>query len=326
MSGQQKDPSSSAQIVESEQTVEAVLDERPGERLKIARESLELSVSDVAERLKLNAHKIEALERGDVADVATPVFVAGYLRSYARLLGLSEETVLADFSVLADMELSAAGSVPAADLSLSPLSQDFGKVSTTLPVQASAGETTTSPTLMLAGLIGLVLIVVTYLVLSGDESVENVSGVTLAIVEKSVMEKVPMTDVESDLLSVEDEPTENVTTIVPLVSSTTESDLDTGAVDDTVTEAIAQSELALFFLSDSWVEVNDALGERLVYRLGKAGMARTVMGVPPFDVQLGYAPGVDIMYNGVPYDLSRFAGRRSARFKVGNAGDQMASE
>ena len=93
---------------------------------------------------------------------------------------------------------------------------------------------------------------------------------------------------------------------------------------DTGVEAVNQSELALVFNGDSWVEVMDSRGERLVYRLAKAGMSRTVTGVAPFTVQLGYVPGVEIFYNGEPYDLSRFAGRRSAHFNIGNADDSMA--
>ena len=66
--------------------------------------------------------------------------------------------------------------------------------------------------------------------------------------------------------------------------------------------------------------------ERLVYRLGKAGTTRTVKGVAPFDVQLGYVQGVNILYNGAPYDLSRFVGRRSIRLRIGAAGDHLGNE
>jgi len=73
--------------------------------------------------------------------------------------------------------------------------------------------------------------------------------------------------------------------------------------------------------------VQDARGQRLVYRLGKSGTRRAVTGVAPFVVQLGYVQGVDILYNGAPYDLSKYATRRSVRLRIGVAtDDHMDSE
>jgi hypothetical protein len=51
-----------------------------------------------------------------------------------------------------------------------------------------------------------------------------------------------------------------------------------------------------------------------------------VTGVAPFVVQLGFVQGVDIFYNGAPYDLSRYANRRSVRLRIGEAGDHMGSD
>ena len=71
--------------------------ENPGIQLRKAREACELSVGDVASHLKLSAEIIESLERGEVESIAAPVFVAGYLRSYARLVNLSGDEIIADF-------------------------------------------------------------------------------------------------------------------------------------------------------------------------------------------------------------------------------------
>jgi hypothetical protein len=61
-----------------------------------------------------------------------------------------------------------------------------------------------------------------------------------------------------------------------------------------------------------------------LYRIGKEGVSRTVAGLAPFNVRLGFVNGVSIMYNGQPYDLSRFKNRKSARFQVGKEGDRMS--
>lgn len=80
-----------------------------------------------------------------------------------------------------------------------------------------------------------------------------------------------------------------------------------------------QDELRFIFSQDSWVEVNDAMDQRLMYRLGKAGEVDSVSGVAPFQIYLGFVQGVDVSINGEPYDLSRFGNRRTARFQLGKS-------
>lgn len=329
---QEKQPSPEA--VESEY----LADVSPGERLKNARQALGLTVAEVAAHLKLNEKKIEALERGDAESVAAPVFVAGYLRSYARLLELSEEQVLADFKALTAIESSV--EAVASDLA----SQTYGMESTTLSTGLSAESFAKLKTLALWVVAGLLVLGVLYFLLMNTGMLGESRDVTVSALTTAPMETSPMSHsgsgdgLEGRLENKTDAATptvEKTDTTVNLeapstVVSTTPS---TGAVtgsepekETTGTEAAVetgiQSELTLFFNDDSWVEVNDARGERLVYLLGKAGMSRTVMGVAPFEVQLGYVPGVEIMYNGVSYDLSRFAGRRSARFHVGDSANR----
>jgi cytoskeleton protein RodZ len=67
----------------------------PDQLLHNAREAKGLSVDEVAHDLHLEASVILTLESGDYAALGAPVFVRGYMRSYARLLGLSEKEVLA---------------------------------------------------------------------------------------------------------------------------------------------------------------------------------------------------------------------------------------
>lgn len=66
-----------------------------GERLRAARESAGLRHEDVSARLKMPRHVIEALEREDWARLGAPVYARGQLRSYAKLLGLEADAVVA---------------------------------------------------------------------------------------------------------------------------------------------------------------------------------------------------------------------------------------
>ncbi|MDK4683668.1 helix-turn-helix domain-containing protein [Kingella negevensis] len=62
-----------------------------GNELRHQREKCNLSIGEVAERLKLPARQVEALEKGDYESLPEPVFVRGFLRSYGRFLDIDEE-------------------------------------------------------------------------------------------------------------------------------------------------------------------------------------------------------------------------------------------
>jgi cytoskeleton protein RodZ len=66
-----------------------------GERLKRAREEKGLSLKEAAERLSLKVRVLEALEACRFEDLPEPALTRGYLRRYARLLGLDPEPLLA---------------------------------------------------------------------------------------------------------------------------------------------------------------------------------------------------------------------------------------
>ena len=63
--------------------------------------------------------------------------------------------------------------------------------------------------------------------------------------------------------------------------------------------------LAFQFAQDSWVEVIDASGARLHQDLERAEDRLEVRGVAPFTITLGYAPGVQLEYNGEPVILAQ---------------------
>jgi cytoskeleton protein RodZ len=72
----------------------------PGSLLKKARERQGLSAAAVAAQLHLQTDTIDSLERDDYDTLPGPVFVQGYLRNYARLLGLKEAAVVAAYQRL----------------------------------------------------------------------------------------------------------------------------------------------------------------------------------------------------------------------------------
>ena len=84
-----------------------------------------------------------------------------------------------------------------------------------------------------------------------------------------------------------------------------------------------RANISLHFTADSWVDIRDATGKPLIRSLGVAGVTKEVVGVAPFQVLLGYGPGVQITYNGEPYDFQKFQGRQEvARFTIDASKDQ----
>lgn len=67
----------------------------PGKMLCEARERLGLSVMDVASQIKFAPRQIEALEADDYQHLPEAAFLRGFVRSYAKILHLDAQTVLA---------------------------------------------------------------------------------------------------------------------------------------------------------------------------------------------------------------------------------------
>jgi cytoskeleton protein RodZ len=72
--------------------------ENPGIQLSNIREQKGYTVEYVASKLHLRARIIELIEHGEFDLLPEPVFIKGYLRAYAKLLGVSPEPFLQVFN------------------------------------------------------------------------------------------------------------------------------------------------------------------------------------------------------------------------------------
>jgi cytoskeleton protein RodZ len=77
-----------------------------GARLRGARERRGLTVLQVAEKLHVDAHVLEALEAGDFAALGASVYVRGHLRRYAELLGEPPPELGALYTVASSPDLT----------------------------------------------------------------------------------------------------------------------------------------------------------------------------------------------------------------------------
>lgn len=69
-----------------------------GKQLSEARIKKKLGVDSVAKQLHLDANIVRALETDDASSLPAAIFVQGYLRSYARLVGLPEAEIIRQYN------------------------------------------------------------------------------------------------------------------------------------------------------------------------------------------------------------------------------------
>jgi cytoskeleton protein RodZ len=69
-----------------------------GDRFRSAREARGLSLSDVSEQIRIRSIYLAAIEDENWSAVGAPVYIRGFLRTYARFLGLDPEDVVAAFN------------------------------------------------------------------------------------------------------------------------------------------------------------------------------------------------------------------------------------
>lgn len=72
-----------------------------GEQLRCAREERKLDLNHLGEVTKIRTDHLRALETGDYNQFAAPVYIRGFVRTYATLLKLDVPKIMADL----DLEL-----------------------------------------------------------------------------------------------------------------------------------------------------------------------------------------------------------------------------
>jgi cytoskeleton protein RodZ len=87
----------------------------PGRRLRALRESRKLDIERVAAQLHLQRYVVESIEGDQYERLPAPVFVVGYLKNYARLLGADPTPIVTAYRAMVptrEVGLSHALSVP----------------------------------------------------------------------------------------------------------------------------------------------------------------------------------------------------------------------
>ena len=71
-----------------------------GEKLRQAREERGISISEVAEQTRISAHYLDSIENDDYRTLPGGIFNKGFVKSYAKLVGIDEQEALQDYARL----------------------------------------------------------------------------------------------------------------------------------------------------------------------------------------------------------------------------------
>src|SRR4051812_3133628 len=71
-----------------------------GEKLRQAREAKGFTIAEVAEQTRISPLYLESIDNDDYRPLPGGIFNKGFIKSYAKLVGLNEQECLADYTRL----------------------------------------------------------------------------------------------------------------------------------------------------------------------------------------------------------------------------------
>jgi cytoskeleton protein RodZ len=286
-----------------------------GATLKTAREAQGLGLEQAAGRLRLMVRQLTAMEADDFPALGPPVFARGFVRNYARILGLDAEALVSRMAATGMEEPHTVEHVP-----LEPPSSLL-----------------TSPWVLgaVATLVMLIAIPVTlYLWLNSGDEPPQVNIVPVHPITEPVKPAVPApapapAPVTAAPLQLQPLPQAVPAPEPPIAALPTPAPTPTAAptapppppptdnADQTEMGAPAtRGTIRLDFEGDAWMEINEESGRVLLHKLNPAGSSVTLTGTPPFSFIIGNAAEVRMTYNGRPLDLTPYIDVKVARFNL----------
>jgi cytoskeleton protein RodZ len=283
---------------------EAISPGHPGEALRAAREARNWLKSDVAMQLHLSTDALTYLETGQFDKLPGMTFARGYVRAYAKLLGLDQNQLVRDFDVTTGSTSTVVSNV-----------HNLGRIEE---------PSRLSQTMLRAGVAVVLLVMVGAGVLWWQEryaaspqeqaartiehvEVESADGSTqIHPLDELEDQAVQAAQVPIDLLAGE-----------PASSVDVEPTVEAPVEEAPVAVANGQGALVLQFTEECWTRIVDADGKVLANALKRPGETLEVSGRAPLEVRLGYARGVQVSYNGENVNVAPFMRGQTATLKLG---------
>ena len=318
--------------VPDEMPATVVVSGSAGNQLRAARERQGISIDDAAKQLYLETRILQGLEKDDYEGLPPPIFIQGYLRSYAKLLGIPVELVMKAYqqqnpkSHPALVSEATIRNAPAT----SPGSRVWWAYTTWLIILVLTGlvawryATQQSWQLFPEGMTPT------------DKPADPAP--TAALPPPAALHTAPPAgtpepaytppseedgsavpaDVEAG--TAQDVPPAATTVTGSQTAPATPATPATTAATPPVTAAAPASNidiLTLSFKGPTWVQVIDSKGKKIFYGTSKDKQQfASKDAVPPFKLVLGRPSQVEVMFRGQPVDLSKY-NDRIARFTLG---------
>jgi cytoskeleton protein RodZ len=288
----------------------------PGGLLQAQRETLELTLKQVADKLNLTMHYVSALESDSYDKLPGDVFVRGYIRSYSNLLQLDPQQVL--------------------DVYIDFTTHKLARKEEAIKRHARRRKDKNRPWIVVSGIafVGMALalwyfntagsaddVVPAALnttggsipVFEGNTGIDPVAPQSLAqnspalappaFSEPSGSSEIMTTSGEGMLASADSVVAEGE---VASESSAAALSLNPASESAAIISLNwnGSDTLQLVFSEDSWVEIEDRGGSDVHRELRQRGETLRIRGTAPFAILLGNARAVSLEFNGRPMDFS----------------------
>lgn len=276
-----------------------------GQQLRAAREAKGLAAVDVARTLKLSLRQIEALEADDWDRLPCTTIIRGFVRNYARLLGLNSEQMMSELDRLRMPQ------APELDL----------PAGTPVKISHETQADRRDYVRVFSGLTVLLLAVLAYFFFPPELWQSTLAALKSAtqsrpLVEEKAKIAAPLAE---ELKSPQTPLVPPATTVLPDASSPPAAPAPSpapAAPEAPTSQAPVGNVLKFSFAQPSWVEVRDRLGQIIFSQLSPGDSQREIEGQPPFTLVVGNAAHVTLLYKGKSVDLSKRSRDDVARLTV----------
>jgi cytoskeleton protein RodZ len=275
----------------------------PGLLLQTAREGLQLSTQNIADRLCLKNSLIQDIEADTYDQNISLTFIRGYLKSYAKQVGVQEALVINAFDNLKTQKKEPAKL------------QSFSK---RIAHQAHDDK------LMLVTylIVGLVIaLVVIWWFQQSESTTSTVSQANTSLsqnIEIPAQSESLQTTANEELIAEDPDGTTELPSDPVEQETLTDFELSPSRQQGLAqeTDLSAPVEVVFTFKNDCWMKLTDGTGEDVAYGTKVKGRVMAVSGVPPFSVILCAPESAEINYVGQIIDLSGFPAGSTAKFTL----------
>ena len=288
-----------------------------GQKLKAEREKRGMSAQKMADDMHLDAWVIDALEAGDYERIGPSVYAQGHLRKYASILG-----VLAAQTAPVPQTKPAGPAVPTPIIRLDPpggggalwpmvggfavIAMVAGGIVWWRPWHAAPAASARAPAPPVAA--------------ASVAAPDSTPTPAPASVPAGYLADTADAGVAAEAASAGPVPASRATAAAPIATASSTSAATSASAAD-LTPGVGRARLRLSFSADSRVAVYDYTGKSVFTGNGRANSVKTLSGMAPFRVYLGFASGVQLEVNDRAVAIGpQFVSGDVARFEAGADG------